>query len=71
MSGKPVDKVILAGDGLETFDQAVRIIKPGGIVSNINYLGTGDHIKIPRVEWGLAWVISESSAASCPAAERT
>jgi threonine dehydrogenase-like Zn-dependent dehydrogenase len=53
MGGKPVDKVILAGGGLETFDQAVRLVKPGGIVSNINYLGTGDYIKIPRVEWGL------------------
>jgi len=52
-NGKPVDKVILAGGGLETFDQAVRLVKPGGIVSNINYLGTGDYIKIPRVEWGL------------------
>jgi threonine dehydrogenase-like Zn-dependent dehydrogenase len=53
MNGKPVDKVILAGGGLETFDQAVRLVKPGGIVSNINYLGSGDYIKIPRVEWGL------------------
>jgi threonine dehydrogenase-like Zn-dependent dehydrogenase len=53
MNGKPVDKVILAGGGLETFDQAVRLVKPGGIVSNINYLGTGDYLKVPRVEWGL------------------
>jgi threonine dehydrogenase-like Zn-dependent dehydrogenase len=53
MNGKPVDKVILAGGGLETFDQAVRLVKPGGIISNINYLGTGDYIEIPRVEWGL------------------
>jgi threonine dehydrogenase-like Zn-dependent dehydrogenase len=51
--GKPVDKVILAGGGVETFDQAVRLVRPGGIVSNINYLGSGDYIKIPRVEWGL------------------
>jgi threonine dehydrogenase-like Zn-dependent dehydrogenase len=53
MNGHPVDKVILAGGGLETFEQAVKIVKPGGIISNINYLGTGDYIKIPRVEWGL------------------
>ncbi|MDR2493503.1 MAG: NAD(P)-dependent alcohol dehydrogenase [Coriobacteriales bacterium] len=51
--GKPVDKVIIAGGGVETFEQACKIIKPGGIISNINYLGTGDYIKIPRVEWGL------------------
>ncbi|MDR0817114.1 MAG: NAD(P)-dependent alcohol dehydrogenase [Clostridiales Family XIII bacterium] len=53
MGGKPVDKVILAGGGLETFDQAVNLVRPGGIVSNINYLGTGDYIKIPREAWGL------------------
>jgi threonine dehydrogenase-like Zn-dependent dehydrogenase len=51
--GKPVDKVILAGGDNDTFDQAIRMVKPGGIISNINYLGTGDYIKIPRVEWGL------------------
>jgi threonine dehydrogenase-like Zn-dependent dehydrogenase len=53
MNGKPVDKVILAGGELDTFDQAVRLVRPGGIVANINYLGSGDYIKIPRVEWGL------------------
>jgi threonine dehydrogenase-like Zn-dependent dehydrogenase len=51
--GKKVDKVIIAGGGLETFEQAVRLVRPGGIVSNINYLGTGDIIPIPRVDWGL------------------
>jgi threonine dehydrogenase-like Zn-dependent dehydrogenase len=53
MNGKPVDKVILAGGDNDTFDQAVRLVRPGGIVSNINYLGSGDYIKVPRVEWGL------------------
>jgi threonine dehydrogenase-like Zn-dependent dehydrogenase len=53
MGGKAVDKAIIAGGDNDTFDQAVRLVRPGGIVSNINYLGTGDFIKIPRVEWGL------------------
>ncbi|MDR0596247.1 MAG: NAD(P)-dependent alcohol dehydrogenase [Clostridiales Family XIII bacterium] len=53
MGGKPVDKVILAGGDNDTFAQAVRLVRPGGIISNINYLGTGDYIKIPRVDWGL------------------
>jgi threonine dehydrogenase-like Zn-dependent dehydrogenase len=51
--GAYVDKVIIAGGDVNTFDQAVRMVRRGGIVSNINYLGTGDYIKIPRVEWGL------------------
>jgi threonine dehydrogenase-like Zn-dependent dehydrogenase len=53
MKGKCVDKVIIAGGGTETFEQAVKIIRPAGIVSNIDYLGSGDYVKIPRVEWGL------------------
>ncbi|MDR3307336.1 MAG: NAD(P)-dependent alcohol dehydrogenase [Coriobacteriales bacterium] len=51
--GKPVDKVLIAGGTVDTFDQAVRLVRPGGIVSNVNYLGTGDYIKIPREAWGL------------------
>ena len=53
MSGKKVDKVILAGGDNDTFAQAVKLVRPGGIVSNVNYLGTGDFIKIPRIDWGL------------------
>lgn len=29
------------------------MLKPGGIVSNVNYLGSGDSIAIPRIEWGV------------------
>jgi threonine dehydrogenase-like Zn-dependent dehydrogenase len=50
--GKKVDKVIIAGGTLETFEQAVKIVRPGGIVSNVNFLSTGDYIKINRVDWG-------------------
>jgi len=52
-NNKYVDKVILAGGDVDTFNEAVKLVRRGGIVSNINYLGTGEFIKIPRVEWGL------------------
>ena len=29
------------------------MLKPGGVIGNVNYLGEGDSIKIPRVEWGV------------------
>jgi threonine dehydrogenase-like Zn-dependent dehydrogenase len=48
-----VDRVIIAGGDNDTFDQAVRMVKAGGKISNINYLGEGDYIKIPRAEWGV------------------
>ena len=51
-NGKGVDRVIVAGGDNDTFDQAIRMLKPGGVVGNVNYLGEGDFVKIPRVEWG-------------------
>ncbi|MDY3200430.1 MAG: NAD(P)-dependent alcohol dehydrogenase [Arcobacter sp.] len=50
--GKGVDKVVIAGGNSDTFAQAVKIVKPGGRIGNVNYLGSGDFIQIPRVEWG-------------------
>jgi threonine dehydrogenase-like Zn-dependent dehydrogenase len=51
--GKGVDKVIIAGGDMETFEQAINIIRPGGIISNVNYLGSGDFFKVSRVGWGM------------------
>ena len=50
--GEGVEKIIVAGGDNDTFDQAIRMLKPGGKIGNVNYLGEGDTIKIPRVEWG-------------------
>ena len=50
--GKGVDKVIIAGGDNDTFIQAVTMLKPGGRIGNVNYLGAGDFVRIPRVEWG-------------------
>ena len=52
LNGGPVDKIIIAGGDVDTFDQAIRMLKPGGKIGNVNYLGVGDYVKIPRVEWG-------------------
>ena len=51
--GKGVDKVIIAGGDNDSFAQAITILKPGGAIGNVNYLGSGEFIKIPRVEWGV------------------
>ncbi len=50
--GKGVDKVIVAGGDNDTFMTAIEVLKPGGIIGNVNYLGEGDYVRIPRVEWG-------------------
>ncbi|PXV86312.1 threonine dehydrogenase-like Zn-dependent dehydrogenase [Lachnotalea glycerini] len=50
--GKGVDKIVIAGGDVDTFAQAIRMLKPGGRIGNVNYLGEGDYVKIPRAEWG-------------------
>ena len=50
--GQGVDRVIIAGGDNDTFAQAIEMLKPGGRIGNVNYLGSGDFVKIPRVEWG-------------------
>lgn len=51
-NGKGVDRVIVAGGDNDTFIEAVTMLKPGGVIGNVNYLGNGDYVRIPRVEWG-------------------
>lgn len=51
-NGKGVDRVIIAGGDNDTFAQAIKMLKPGGRIGNVNYLGSGDFIQIPRVDWG-------------------
>lgn len=50
--GKGVDKIIIAGGDNETFITAIKALKPGGKIGNVNYLGEGEYIYIPRIEWG-------------------
>ena len=51
--GKGVDKVLIAGGDVDTFAEAIRMLKPGGTIGNVNYLGEGDFIRIPRADWGV------------------
>ncbi|PIE91258.1 MAG: NAD(P)-dependent alcohol dehydrogenase [Acidobacteria bacterium] len=51
--GRGVDKVIVAGGDLDTFKTAVKLVVPGGIVANVNYLGSGDYLEISRTDWGV------------------
>lgn len=52
-NGKGVDRVCIAGGTVDTFEAAVKALKPGGKIGSVNYLGSGDYIRIPRVEWGV------------------
>ena len=51
-NGAGVDRVCIAGGNVDTFSEAIKCLKPGGRIGNVNYIGSGDYVKIPRVEWG-------------------
>ena len=50
--GHGVDRVMIAGGDVKTMSQAIRMLKPGGKIGNVNYLGEGDNVLVPRTEWG-------------------
>ena len=50
--GKGVDRVIIAGGGVDTVEQAVRMLKPGGRIGNVNYFGEGGAISVSLTPWG-------------------
>lgn len=50
--GEGVDRVIIAGASTGIMKTAIKIVKPGGTVANVNYYGGDDTIPIPRVDWG-------------------
>ena len=68
--GHGVDKVCIAGGGADTFDAAIRMVKPGGIVASVNYLGEGDFVNIPRAEWGCGMAHKQIRGGLMPRAER-
>ena len=43
---------------VDTFEEAIKAMKPGAKIGNVNYLDGGDYIKIPRVEWGVGMGLS-------------
>ncbi len=50
-NNRGVDRVLVAGGGLSTIGEACECLVNGGIVSNVNYYGYGEHLTIPRIGW--------------------
>ena len=49
--GRGEDRVCVTEGGTDTFDEAVRMLKPGGCIGAVNDPGGGDSIGISRSEW--------------------
>ncbi len=64
--GKGVDKVVIAGGNVKTFEDAVKALRPGGNIGSVNYLGSGDYVTIPRADWGMGMGHKTISAGLTP-----
>ena len=64
--GKGVDHVIVAGGNESVMGQAVAMLKPGGVIGNINYFGDADTIDIPRLLWGCGMAHKTIRGGLCP-----
>jgi isopropanol dehydrogenase (NADP+) len=64
--GRGVDTAIEALGADATFQMAVKVTKPGGTISNIGYFGEGEHVRIPRVEWGVGMANKTIATGLCP-----
>ena len=69
-NGQGVDHVIIGGGPAITLDYAVRIVKPGGAIGNINYYGSGvdskDYLPVPRMAWGSGMAHKTIRGGLCP-----
>ncbi|KRL96474.1 NAD(P)-dependent alcohol dehydrogenase [Limosilactobacillus equigenerosi] len=53
-NGVGVDKVLIAGgDAEHTFADAVKMLKPGGSIGNVNYLNGHDNVVFNAGDWGV------------------
>ena len=61
--GKGVDRVVIAGGDNDTFAQAIRMLKPGGRIGNVNYLARATPFPSRASNGAAVWVTSRSPAA--------
>ena len=64
--GEGVDAAIEALGRSETFEQCVKVTKPGGTISNVGYHGEGEYVNIPREEWGVGMAEKTINTGLCP-----
>lgn len=64
--GKGVDAAIIAGGNADIMATAVKIVKPGGTIANVNYFGEGDVLPVPRLEWGCGMAHKAIKGGLCP-----
>src|SRR5690606_9818329 len=64
--GQGVDSAIEALGAQKTFEDCIKVTRPGGTISNTGYHGHGDYVKIPRLEWGVGMGDKTIRTGLCP-----
>ena len=64
--GEGVDSAIEALGGDISFQNAIRVTKPGATISNAGYHGKGEFVHIPRMEWGVGMAEKTIRTGLCP-----
>ncbi len=64
--GDGVDVAIEALGSSATFENCIKVTKPGGTIANVGYHGEGEFIRIPREEWGVGMAEQTITNALCP-----
>lgn len=61
-----VDSSIEALGTDKTFQDCIKVTRPGGTISNIGYHGHGEFVSIPRLEWGVGMSDHVIRTGLCP-----
>jgi threonine dehydrogenase-like Zn-dependent dehydrogenase len=64
--GEGVDAAIEALGTSGTLEQCVSVTKAGGKISNVGYHGEGEHVSIPREDWGVGMAEKDIVTGLCP-----
>ncbi|HEX8035570.1 MAG TPA: NAD(P)-dependent alcohol dehydrogenase [Ktedonobacterales bacterium] len=64
--GLGVDTAIEALGADSTFQNCIKVTKPGGVISNTGYHGEGEFVHIPRIEWGVGMAEKTIATGLCP-----
>lgn len=64
--GIGVDTAIEALGADITFQNCIKVTKPGGTISITGYFGEGEFVHIPRLEWGVGMADKTIATGLCP-----
>ncbi len=65
-AGLGVDGSIEALGADITFENSIKVTKPGGTISNVGYHGVGECVCIPRLDWGVGMAQKTIKTSLCP-----